>query len=234
MELFLTAARAEEAAAAEPSQLEKIFGKFAEFPLWAWIVVAVLLIGGLIAWKVLKPAKAKTVWSVKMLALGAICIALSNVLSMIKLFSMPSGGSVTLASMLPIMLFAYVYGAGPGVLVGALYGTMHFILKPWFLSVPQVILEYPIAFGLIGLAGLFHKDSNTVRGLTLGVIVGCLGRYLAAVLAGVVFWADAANGNPWLYSLGYNGGYMGVECVICIVVTLLIGPRLVKELQKQK
>ena len=60
---------------------------------------------------------------------------------MVKLFDMPQGGSVTAASMLPLMLFAYVYGMGPGMLVGAVYGVMQFIIEPIFLSVPPMLLD---------------------------------------------------------------------------------------------
>ena len=104
---LITRAAAEEEAAAEvqPSWFESAFGDFAEFPVWAWILVAVLLVGGLLAYRKMASGK-KTVWTTKMLALGAVCMALSSVLSMVKLFDMPQGGSVTAASMLPLMLFA--------------------------------------------------------------------------------------------------------------------------------
>lgn len=76
-----------------PAGLKTPLGTLPEFPVWAWIVVAVLLVGGLVAYRQIKSGK-KTVWNTKMLALGAVCMALSNVLSMIKLFDMPQGGSL--------------------------------------------------------------------------------------------------------------------------------------------
>ena len=82
------------------------FKDFGEFPAWAWIVVAVLLVGGVIAYRSLKGGH-KTVWNTKMMAMGAVCIALSSVLSMIKIWKMPQSGSITAASMLPLMLFSY-------------------------------------------------------------------------------------------------------------------------------
>ena len=233
---LITRAVAEEEAVAEaqPSWFENAFGDFAEFPVWAWIVVAVLLVGGLVAYRQIKSGK-KTVWSTKMLALGAVCMALSNVLSMIKLFDMPQGGSVTPASMLPLMLFAYVYGVGPGMTVGAVYGVMQFIIEPYFLSVPQMLLDYPIAFAMVGLAGLFSKSENRALGLTAGVVLGSLGRFVAAVLSGVVFFAEyAGDQNPWVYSIGYNGAYMLPECIICVVLALAVGLRLTQQLSKAK
>ena len=169
-----------------------------------------------------------------MLSLGAICLALTCVLSMIKLFRMPNGGSVTPASMLPLMLFAYVYGVGPGLVLGAIYGMLDFALGGWFLSVPQFLMDYPVAFAMCGLAGLFRKNSDVRLGLSLGVVVGSLGRYIAAVAAGVLFWSDLTEGlaPALIYSLGYNGTYMAVECVICVVISILMGERLVKELKK--
>lgn len=233
---LITRAVAEEEAVAEaqPSWFENAFGDFAEFPVGGWILVAVLLLGGLVVYRQFK-SESKTVWSTKMLALGAVCMALSNVLSMIKLFDMPQGGSVTPASMLPLMLFAYVYGVGPGMTVGAVYGVMQFIIEPYFLSVPQMLLDYPIAFAMVGLAGLFSKNENRALGLSLGVVLGSLGRFVAAVLSGVVFFAEyAGDQNPWVYSIGYNGAYMLPECIICVVLALAVGLRLTQQLSKAK
>ena len=233
---LITRAVAEEEAVAEaqPSWFENAFGDFAEFPVGGWILVAVLLVGGLVVYRQFK-SESKTVWSTKMLALGAVCMARSNVLSMIKLFDMPQGGSVTPASMLPLMLFAYVYGVGPGMTVGAVYGVMQFIIEPYFLSVPQMLLDYPIAFAMVGLAGLFSKNENRALGLSLGVVLGSLGRFVAAVLSGVVFFAEyAGDQNPWVYSIGYNGAYMLPECIICVVLALAVGLRLTQQLSKAK
>lgn len=210
------------------------FKDFGEFPAWAWIVVAVLLVGGVIAYRSLKGGH-KTVWNTKMMAMGAVCIALSSVLSMIKIWKMPQGGSITAASMLPLMLFSYVYGMGPGCLVGALYGVLQFIIEPYFLSVPQMLLDYPIAFGMMGLAGLFSKMDNENLGLTVGVVLASVGRFVAAVLSGVIFFAEyAGDQNPWVYSIVYNGSYMLPECIICVILCLAVGLRLARQLKKNK
>lgn len=233
---WLTGALAEGQAAAEaaPSWFETAFGEFANRSWWSWVVIAVLLVGGLLLYRRL-PGGKKTNWNPKMLALGAVCIALSSVLSVITLMEMPQGGSITPASMLPLMLFAYVYGAGPGCMVGAVYGLLQFIIKPWFVSVPQVLLDYPIAYGVIGLTGLFSSMRNESLGLSLGVVVASAARYVAAVLSGVIFFADyAGSQNPWIYSLGYNIAYMLPECIICVVLCLLVGTRLTRELRKIK
>ena len=210
------------------------FKDFGKFPAWAWIVVAVLLVGGVIAYRSLKGGH-KTVWNTKMMAMGAVCIALSSVLSMIKIWKMPQGGSITAASMLPLMLFSYVYGMGPGCLVGALYGVLQFIIEPYFLSLPQMLLDYPIAFGMMGLAGLFSKMDNENLGLTAGVVLASVGRFVAAVLSGVIFFAEyAGDQNPWVYSIVYNGSYMLPECIICVILCLAVGLRLARQLKKNK
>ena len=210
------------------------FKDFGEFPAWAWIVVAVLLVGGVIAYRSLKGGH-KTVWNTKMMAMGAVCIALSSVLSMIKIWKMPQGGSITAASMLPLMLFSYVYGMGPGCLVGALYGVLQFIIEPYFLSLPQMLLDYPIAFGMMGLTGLFSKMDDENLGLTVGVVLASVGRFVAAVLSGVIFFAEyAGDQNPWVYSIVYNGSYMLPECIICVILCLAVGLRLARQLKKNK
>jgi thiamine transporter len=97
-----------------------------------------------------------------------------------------------------------------------------------------MLLDYPIAFGLMGLAGAFRKMKNVKTGLALGMVMGCFGRFAASFASGVVFYgAYAPEGwNPVWYSLVYNGTYMGAECIICAVLTLMVGERLVRELRK--
>lgn len=223
---------AEEAA---PSWFETAFGKFSEFPVWGWVLVAVLLVGGLLAWYMVK-GKERTVWSTRMVALGAMCIALSYVLGMIRLWRMPNGGSITPAATLPLMLFAYVYGVGPGLLVGTLYGLLDYLAGGYFLSVPQVLLDYIVAYTVMGLAGILRKHPNQQLGLLVGVVIASVARWICAVAAGVLFWAESTpeGMSALIYSMGYNGSYMAVNCVICIIVAALIGPRLVRELRKIK
>lgn len=236
MNFLFTLARAEEAVEeAQPTWLETVFEDFADISAWGWILLLALLIGGVAAYFAVKGGK-KTVWTTKMLALGAICMALSSVLSLIKLFSFPQGGSITPASMLPMILFAYLYGAGPGLTLGAIYGVLQYILGPYFVSVPQVLLDYPVAFAVIGLAGCFNGMKDERLGLAVGTVAGCAGRLLASVASGVIFFAEYAPAgmNPIVYSLGYNATYMAPECIICAIIAVLAGPRLMRELRKVK
>ncbi len=210
-----------------------MFAALTELTWWSWLLLAVLLIGGAVAFKKVAGSQ-KTVWTTRMLAVGAMCIALSSVLSNVKLFSMPAGGSVTAASMLPIMLFAFVYGPVPGLTVGAVHGLLQIVMGGYILNIWQALLEYPIAFGVLGLAGLTWKMKNQQLGLALGMVIGCAARWFCSTLAGVVFWGDFTNGTmaAITYSIGYNASYMAPECIICVVLGLLLGKRLVTELRK--
>ena len=166
-------------------------------------------------------------FSPRLIAEMGIAIALASVLHLLKLWEMPQGGSVTLGTMVPLFIVALRRGPRVGILTGALYG----IFEGWILSggknffhPVQVILDYPLAFGLLGIAGFFPKVP------AFGVTVGALARYAAHVLSGVVFFAQyAPKGQPvWLYSLGYNATYLGPDFIVAIVLTLLVWERVSK------
>lgn len=233
-----------ETAAAQPTWLETAFKKVINYPTWAWGVVAVLVVLGVVlALSNNADRKAgKKRWSTKMLSAGAICMALSSVLSLIRLWRMPMGGSITPASMLPLMIFAYIYGAGPGISLGAIYGVMQFILDggefAWAGLLPN-LLDYPLGFACLGLAGLLgaaaeKKNGKTSVYLTIGAIVGAMGRFFCSFLSGWIFYGEWApeGWNPIVYSAVYNISYTGVECLICIALTILVGDRLVKAIRK--
>ena len=134
-----------------------MFKKFAETPLTLWIALAVV-----VALCVIFAALVKTrrKWNARMLASGALCVALSFVLSCIRLYRMPTGGSVTPGSMLPLMLFSVAYGAGPGLLAGLVYGVLQYLQGGWWLNVWQFLLDYILAFTVLGLAGIAHNKSE--------------------------------------------------------------------------
>ncbi|MBQ9942447.1 MAG: energy-coupled thiamine transporter ThiT [Christensenellaceae bacterium] len=172
----------------------------------------------------------KSSWDIKQLVVGALCIGLSFILSYIRIFKMPNGGSITPASMLPIMLFAYIYGMPKGTIVGVAYGLLQMIQDPWIVSLPQVLLDYVLAFGALALAGLFKKS------MVPGVIVAALGRFLFAFLSGIIFFASyAPEGiSPALYSLGYQASYILPEAAICMVIVLIPGIRKNIQLLRQQ
>ncbi|HYF80687.1 MAG TPA: energy-coupled thiamine transporter ThiT [Symbiobacteriaceae bacterium] len=156
----------------------------------------------------------------------AVMIALSTVLSQIKVFSMPQGGTITAGSMVPILLVGLRHGTKWGVTAGVLAGILNYILKPEFYYPVQVLLDYPIAFGVLGLAGLARGKSERV-----GAVLGSLalfGRFVAHVLSGVFFFAEYApeGQNVWVYSSIYNGSYMLPEMVISALLLMALLPAL--------
>lgn len=170
----------------------------------------------------------KRKFNVRMMTEGGIMIALSVLLSNIIIYQAPNGGSVSAGSMVPILLFSIRWGVGPGLLVGSLYGLLDFILKPYFYHPIQFLLDYPLAFGLLGLAGLGYinenRDNVKQYGLIIGgVALGIFGRMVSHVLSGVVFFAEfAGSQNPWIYSIVYNATYLIPEFIISALILVLI------------
>ncbi|MGJ7045316.1 energy-coupled thiamine transporter ThiT [Thermoanaerobacterium thermosulfurigenes] len=169
-------------------------------------------------------------FNAKMLVYGGLAIAISFVLSYIRFYHWPQGGSITPASMLPLFVFAYYYGAGPGIAVGMAYGILQLIQDPYVVHWIQLLLDYPLAFGALGLAGFFKKN------LSLGILVGGFGRFFSHFLSGVFFFASYApkGMNPIVYSLLVNGILVGVEVLICFVVSIIPQVRNAIEMIKKK
>lgn len=191
-----------------------MFSKFGKTPLEAWITFGAVLVLGLIMLVIFRNRRK---WSTQMLTYGALSIALSFVLSCIRLFRMPNGGSVTPASMLPVMLFSAAFGMGPGFLAGMVYGFLQALQGGLvMMSVGQALLDYILAFTLLGLAGLAKKLPES-WGLYCAIIIAALARVLCHTLAGILFWETA----PWA-SFVYNITYLGPDTAICIVLALLI------------
>ena len=196
-----------------------MFSKFAEISPVVWGILAALVILGVVLFFVTRDSKR---WTTRMLANAALCIALAFVLSYIRLYKLPQGGSITLASMLPIFLFAYAYGVAPGMLVGAAFGILQFIQDAYFVHPIELLLDYPLAFALLGLAGLANRFSDK-WGLIPGIILGTFGRFVCAFLSGVIFFGMyAPEGQSVLvYSAVYNGFYLIPEAIICIVLAMV-------------
>ena len=156
--------------------------------------------------------------STKQLVFSSAAIALAMITSFLKLFKAPMGGSVTLFSMLFICCIGYWYGLKVGLMTSIAYGLLQLISDPYIVSLPQMITDYLLAFGALGLSGLFANKKN---GLIKGYIVGVLGRYFFAFLSGLIFSASYAEGSGMsapVYSLAYNGSYLGCEAAMTLVV----------------
>lgn len=159
----------------------------------------------------------KAALTTKQLVYSAVAIALAVVCSMIKLFEMPMGGSVTLISMLFIVMIAYWYGPYVGIMTAVAYGLVQFVIEPIFYTIPQMLLDYPCAFGALGLAGFFYKKK---RGLQIGYVVGVIGRFIFASISGIVFFASYApeGMNPILYSVAYQASYLLPEMIVTLII----------------
>lgn len=162
------------------------------------------------------------------LAEAAILIALAGALHLIRPFQLPFGGSITLGSMIPILLFSLRRGALFGVFAGTIFGFIVLIQEPFIFHPAQVFLDYPLAFGLLGLAGLFK--SNPI----LGVGIGISGRFVSHFLSGVIFFSEFApeGMNAYLYSALYNGSYLTAEFAISVILIYALFRRGILEWRK--
>lgn len=165
-------------------------------------------------------SKTKVSFSAKQLAFCAVAMALAFVLSNIKVFKFPTGGSITAFSMLVAVLPGFWFGPVAGIVTGVAYGLLNLIVDPYILFPAQVVVDYILAFGALGLSGFF---ANSKLGLIKGYIAGVLGRYVFAVISGWIFFGEYAweGWNPLAYSLAYNAIYIFAEAAITIVVLFL-------------
>lgn len=168
----------------------------------------------------------------------AVMLALAFALSCAKIFEMPMGGSVTIASMLPIMLISVKYGIGTGLATGLMYSLTQ--LMQAFASANVfpycetgatlamcIIFDYIVPFTVLGLAGIFRKIKIT-RNVEINVYIGIISvvilRFLCHFITGVAIWGQwAPDGmGKYLYSFLYNGSFLSVDFLICIICAILI------------
>lgn len=169
------------------------------------LLVAVYILGG-----------KKDVNNTRALVYGAVAVALSFALSYARLYHAPQGGSITFASLLPLMIYCMMFGTRKGLLVCLVYGTLQALQDPYIIHPMQFLLDYPLAFGLIGVSGIFMEKNlfkNKILGFVLGAVLAVGLRYTCHVLSGVFafadyfYWSDEAMSqydNVIIYSLAYN------------------------------
>ncbi len=165
----------------------------------------------------------------RILAEGAVMVALATVLSFLKIVQFPWGGSITVLSMLPIVVFALRYGVRKGWIVSFVYAVIQLGqgiliegLLGWGLTpvalIACILLDYLAAFGVLCLAGAFgNKKWSAIIG---GVVLALCLRFALHYVSGVAIfhsfgelWEGFSTDNTWLYSLLYNGAYMLPETV---------------------
>ena len=164
---------------------------------------------------------------------GAVMVALAQLLSYIKLWRMPWGGSIVLA-MVPIILYAVRWGLARGLLASFALGCLQFMFDGGFaIGWQSIVGDYVLAYGVLGLAGLFHGKKG---GIWLGTLVGGFARLLVHYVVGATIWAEympetflgLTMTSPWFYSLLYNLAYMVPNIAITLVAFALLSATPVK------
>ena len=168
----------------------------------------------------------------------AVMLALAFALSCAKLYEMPMGGSVTIASMLPIFLVSVKYGPVIGTGTAFVYSIMQLLqgiaggnvfpeCETTTAVVIVVLFDYIVPFTILGLAGIF-KNVKVFKKQEIGVYVGIfavvLARFFCHFITGVAIWYQwAPEGmGKYLYSFLYNGSFLSVDFIICIIVAVLM------------
>ncbi|KNF08748.1 thiamine transporter YuaJ [Gottschalkia purinilytica] len=169
--------------------------------------------------------------NIKFLVEAGVMVALATILSMVKIYQAPNGGSVTAGSMIPIIFIALRWGVLRGIFTGLVYGLVQ-SFDPYIVHPIQYILDYLVAFSFLGLAGIAKNIIATKNKkdtafeyvvIIVGVFLGILGRFICHVLSGVIFFeANAKDLGVWKYSIIYNGTYLGIELIMSILILTLI------------
>ena len=176
-----------------------------------------------------------------MLVEMAIFAALGLVLDKISFSLWAQGGSISFV-MIPILLIAVRWGLLSGVITGLIIGILQWALGGYIIHWLQGILDYIVAFSVVGLAGVFRSQiikaatnlnqKKIALYITLGITVGGLLRYVAHSLAGAVFFKEfAGDQNVWIYTIIYNGSYMIPAIILSAIVAIFIfttAPRLLR------
>lgn len=178
---------------------------------------------------------------------GGIALALAFVLSQLKLFELPNGGTVTPASVLPIIIFAMAFGPSWGFLVAFIFSLLQ-LIGGYLLTPFQVILDYTLGYaslGITGFAALPAAKRNVFRnplkrfanaGVVKAIIFTVLSyivRWFCSVLSGVIFYAEYAGDlNPWVYSMIYNGSFLSLDLAFLLVVMTVFYLVLMKAYKK--
>ncbi len=206
--------------------MSNIFAKLGEVSLVSWSIIFIIAVLSIIVLLVVskKDTHSNSTITTKTIVYGGMCVALSFILSYIRLYKMPQGGSITLASMFPIILYSLVFGPVPGIIAGIAYGFMQFIQEPSMVHWAQLFLDYPLAFACLGLAGFAPKLSKNIHvGTTIGIIISVLGRGIMHVISGVIFFAEyAGEQSPLIYSIVYNASFLVPELIITLILALII------------
>ena len=178
--------------------------------------------------------------TVVILVESAIMIALGTVLSVLKI-DLPFGGGLTIASMLPLILISHRWGWKRGVFAAFAYSLIQLLLgldnvgyaTSFAMGLGIVMLDYVIAYTVIGLSGVFDGVfGKTWKSVAVGIAVTFVLRFLCHLITGAIIWGvwmpeefmSMTMTNPWQYSFLYNGWYMLAELVVTEVIAMALYP----------
>lgn len=194
------------------------------------IGAVVILIGVIALISALKSKKLDA----KKVAFAGVCVSMSFTLSFIKVSPVQYGGSITLASLVPILIYAYVYGFADGLLVGLVHGLLNFIEDPYILTPATFLLDYLLAFTgvcFMGLFGRIQRKQKSITPLVLGCICAFAVRFIFHLSSGMIFFLENAvwvefpawaTANAFVYSFIYQCIYIPADCLIALTVLIAL------------
>lgn len=196
-----------------------------------WVSVgAIVLLFGVIA---VICVKGKKQYDAKHIAFAGISLGLSFVLSFLKVKPVMYGGSITLASFVPLLIYTYVYGLADGLLTGLIFGLFNFVTDPYILTPMTFILDFLLAFASIGLMGLARKfTKKTTFNVVLGTVAVYVVRFAFHLFSGMIYfsmdqvWAELPNwaisNGGFIYSFIYQCVYLPADCAIAAVAMYVL------------
>ena len=214
--------------------LLEVSAKTTNFVKWCSVAAAIILLVIIGFVGLARKATGARKYDTKRIAFAGVCVASSFVLALIKFKPIEYGGSITLASFVPILIYAYVYGAADGFIVGLIHGLLNFIESPYILNAATFIFDYLLAFMSVGIMGFFGKmrrKDNAALPIVLGCICVFSARFIAHLVSGMVFFTensvwvslpDRAMGNAFAYSFIYQCVYIPADALIATLVLVFI------------
>lgn len=201
------------------SLVEENFTDLVTYTSIALIVILLIAVGVMLARKKL---------ATQDIAYAGVAISISFVLSFLKVTPVLYGGSITLASLAPLLIYAYYFGFAKALVCGLIYGLLQFIQDPYILTPATFTLDYLLAFASVSVMGLFSKASLNAKTVTLGTILSILCRFVMHFISGILYfnhgsiWVNLPANSAVSYSLLYQTVYLIPDLVICLAVMLVL------------
>ena len=181
----------------------------------------------------------------KKITVSALMIALAQILSILAVFQAPNGGDITLGGAVPIIVVSLMYSTKWGIFTALVSTLVNMLLKGVITTLPtdlgtyflMILLDYVLAFGVIGLAGFFYRRMGKGRtAIVISSAIVIFLRFLCHFASGILLWGSyAPEGQPvWLYSIIYNGGYMLPEIIITVIIMSILSVKIIPKLIKMK